>query len=160
MPRKRSRSRLYTRQYRNDAIARYWGDFRDYADVGGRREPLTPPAEKLATAGADVAGQLATARLQELERRRRNRSLLGVTREATLAQFASHHLVEKKHAGRVTDGWLAYTEMRLRRAVEFFGSDRPLTAIAAADVTEFIGYLQQLSNGRRGTLSGGTVRHH
>ena len=34
---------------------RWWGDFRDYTDVGGRLEPLVPKGQKLATTDPDEA---------------------------------------------------------------------------------------------------------
>jgi hypothetical protein len=46
---------------------RYWGDFRSFADVGGDREPLISPGEKLATNDAGTARELYDARRQELK---------------------------------------------------------------------------------------------
>ncbi len=67
-PRKR-RSRVYWR------AGRAWFDGRDYADAGGRQEPLIAAGEKLATRDPDVAQSLATARLLDLEQIRRARQL-------------------------------------------------------------------------------------
>ena len=54
-PRKR-KSRVYWRE--QGGARRAWFDGRDYAEVGGTREPLVPPGERLATTDPDVATQL------------------------------------------------------------------------------------------------------
>ena len=45
----------------------YWGDFRSYADVGGKREPLRAPGEKFATKDPGRARELYDARREELK---------------------------------------------------------------------------------------------
>jgi hypothetical protein len=49
---KKPKSRLYQR------AGRYWADFRDFADQGGKREPLKPKGERLATTDRDIAAAL------------------------------------------------------------------------------------------------------
>ena len=154
MPRKRA-SRIYTRT--RAGAARYYGDFRS---LGGGREALVPLGETQATTDPDVAQHLAAERVRELEQQRRTKTLLGIERDASLAPFASHHLVEKKRSGNVTDKWVGKSEMQLQRAVDYFGADRSLSAIGTADVQRWIGHLQSQPNGHGGTLSGGTIRHH
>jgi integrase len=61
-----------------------------------------------------------------------------------LSAFAAPHLSAKKQAGKVTDGWLAATEGFLRRAVAFFGADRPLDGIRPSDVREYATHLATL----------------
>jgi hypothetical protein len=61
-----------------------------------------------------------------------------------LAAFAAEHLIAKKRAGKVTDGWLAATEGFLRRAAAFFGPDRPLDGIRPSDVREYMTHLATL----------------
>ena len=63
-PRKR-RSRVTWRQ--QGGSRRAWADFRDFADVGGKREPLVPAGERFATSDPDIALRLALRRLEELE---------------------------------------------------------------------------------------------
>jgi integrase len=139
---------------------RFYADFRDFADVGGGQEALRPPGQARATTDPDVAAALATRRLEQLVAARRQRDLLQLPPDTALAAFAARHLVEKKRAGLVTDGWLGETERRLRAAVAFFGAGRPLAAIGVDDVHAWIAALRATSNGRRGRLSGGTIRHH
>jgi hypothetical protein len=129
-PRKR-KSRIYWRG------GRAWGDFRDYADAGGRREPLIADGERLATTDADMAEALAVARLGELRQARQRRHETGRSQVHTLPTVAREHLIAKKKVGKVTDGWIAATEGFLRRAVEFFGTDRTLDNIRPSDVRDF-----------------------
>ena len=116
-PRKR-KSRIYWR--RRGGARRAYGDFRDYADVGGRREPLIPVGERFATTDPDVATKLAAERLAELEAGRRRRALTGRAEIATLAEQAAAYLVARKRAGSVTVAWLAACEGFLERATKFF----------------------------------------
>jgi integrase len=119
------------------------------------------PGEKLATTDPDVAHSLAAARVKDLDSRRRMRALHGIAKQATLAAFARDHLIAKKRSGRVTDQWLETAEMHLRRAVEFFGPDRALGALAVEDVGRWAAHLSSTGRGYHGsTMSGGTVRHH
>ncbi len=116
--------------------------------------------ERLATKDPDVAQALATARLRELEQIRRDHGLHGRHARARLAAFASHHLVQKKQGGKVTDGWLELAETFLPRAVDFLGTDREMESIRVSDVRAWSAHLAQvMSHGVR-TLSAGTVRHH
>jgi hypothetical protein len=61
MPKKRS-SRIYMRTRGGET--RYYADFRDYSDVGGRREALIAPGEKSATTDEDVAAELVCDRVR------------------------------------------------------------------------------------------------
>lgn len=153
MPRKRT-SRLYRRG------ARWYADFRDYADVGGRQEALIPPAEKRATTDSTVAEIILARRLEEFEEQRRNRTVLGITRHATLSSYAAEHLIAKARSGKYATETIAAHERYLRRACEYFGTDRPLTAMTVKDVRQWLVHLQKLPNGRQGTLTGWSARHH
>ena len=135
---RRRKSRLYWRG------GRAWGDFRDFADVGGGREPLVPKGQKLATFDPDTAQALAVVRLTELKRIRRRREEGGAHDAPQLAAFARDHLIAKKKAGKVTVGWLAATEGFLRRALEFFGSERHLDTIRPGDVRQYAEWLATL----------------
>ena len=128
---KKRRSRVYWNH------GRLWGDFRDFAAVGGRREPLISPGEKLATEDPDVASRLADLRLAELKDLRQRQRDSGRVPSPTLAAFSRDHLIAKKRAGKVTDGWLVAIEGFLRRAVEHFGADRSLDEIRPSDVRGF-----------------------
>jgi integrase len=142
---------------------RAYGDFRDYADVGGKREALLVPRDRLATSDANLAEVLAAKRLAELNRLRAQRQAGAVhdlPKRTTLPAFAREHLIAKAKAGKTTEGWVAETEHCLARAIEHFGSERDLSTITAADVRRWTELLQSVPNGRGATLSGGTVRHH
>lgn len=149
---KRTRTRLYWREQGGERRA--YADFRDYAGVGGRREPLIPKGERRATTDPDVADFLVGRRLEELEALRRGKAFGGPERAARLQAFASLHLVAKARAGRVTTDWLGSSELHLRRAVEVLGAERDLRTIGVADVRRWIEAL------RKDGLSGGTIHHH
>ncbi len=135
-------------------VQRAYADLRGYRDVGGRQEPLVAPGEKRATSDPATAQVLLARRLEQLEGLRRGRALHGLAGQATLADFASTHLVAKATSGTVTAAWLVMSENHLHRAVEHFGAARDLASITTADVRRWGEAL--LAAG----LSGGTVRHH
>jgi len=152
---KEPKSRIYWRH------GKAYGDFRKYADVGGKREALKQEGMSVPTTDSDTALAVYLRRIRELETKRKDKGLFGVTvEERGLAEYAGHHLEEKARSGRVTEGHLAISEHYLRRAVKFFGGGRPLTGISTSNVQEFVGHLQTMENGRGGTLSGGSIRKH
>jgi integrase len=156
--RKRRRSRIYTRS--QGAAPRYWADFRDYADVGGKLEPLVAPGQRLATTDATEAALLLADRLKELDGIRRNGGMLRPRGEsATLQSFAATWLVRKAEAGRTTPAWLTAMQRHLEHATGFFGSARPLTQVTPADIRRWIAALRALPNSKGGRLSDGSVRH-
>jgi integrase len=166
MAKRKKNPRLYWRH--QGGTRRAYGDFRDFAEVGGRREPLAPPDERLATVDSDIAQVLIVERLKELEARRRGRVLHGITKRATLASFAGEHLIAKAKAGNTTDRWLGQSERYIRRAIDFFGVERDLSSITVSDVRRWVAHLQMQSSGRGKSEkapegrpnSGATVRHH
>src|SRR5262245_54019332 len=132
--RRKKRERVYWRN------GRAWFDGRDFADVGGRQEPLVVEGERLATKDPDVANLLAASRLKELDGLRRTRAMHG--RIGTpLAQYVADHLVKKAKAGKVTRDWLDMAHLFLERAVHFFGADRDLVSITVGDVDEWATHL-------------------
>lgn len=153
MPKKRD-SRIYWRA--TGKTRRAYGDFRD---LGGGRERLVAPGERAATTDPDVAAALAAARIRELEQQRRNRTLLGVERDTTLGSYVERHLVLKAEAARVTDQWIEQTQVRLDRAIAFFGGDRSLATLTTRDVQAWLASLRR-ERPRGRALSDGTLRHH
>lgn len=153
MPRKRT-SRIYWRK--RGGVARAYGDFRD---LGGGQEALIPKGEKRATTDPDVAAKLVSDRVAELEARRRNRTVLGIEREATLEAFASHHLVAKAKAGKVSRRWLQGTERLLGEALGYFGKDRLLTSLSVGEIREWSEHLSERPGRRGERVSPQTVRH-
>ncbi len=131
---------------------RAYGDFRDYADVGGEREALIPAGETLATTDEVIARKLLAERLVELERRRRDRTLLGIERIETLGDFAEHHLREKAMGGRLTPRYLVDQARYLDAAIRFFGGERALTSIGVRDVSAYASHLRTLPNHAGGTI--------
>lgn len=151
MGRKRKNGRVYWRG------KRAYGDFRD---LGGKREPLRAPGEKLATTDPDIAASLASNRVKELEGQARRRTLLGIEKETTLAAFAAYHLEKKAKARKVSDNHLEESERRLETAISFLGGDRDLAGVGVQDVQNYLEWLLEQPNGRGGTYSGGTCRHY
>jgi integrase len=156
----KKRTRIYWRD--RGAERRFYGDFRDFADVGGGREALVPKGATMATTDPLIAEKLASDRVAELVEQRRGKTILGIERQARLEEFAAHHLIAKAQAGRVTESWLAGTEQRLRVAVEYFGAERDIFTISVRDVELFAHWLGQQGGGKRGrkTLGPQTVRHY
>jgi integrase len=154
---KRRKSRVYWRA--RGGVRRAYGDFRDYADVGGHQESLVAPGERLATADPDVADAVAAARLRELDGLRRGRALHGRAQGTALAAYAAEHLQKKARAGKVTHDWVAMAELFLRRAVEFFGAERELESIRVIDVQAWVTHLSATPTARGRPPSQGTVRH-
>src|SRR5437870_3115341 len=142
----------------------YWrergGVRRAYADLrvyGGKREPLVAQGEELATADPIIAQQLFTDRLKQLDAAKRDRVLHGITRRVTLEVYAAEHLQAKIASGKVTAAWVAANEHFLERAVAHFGAERQLIELTTADVRQWMDVLRSQPNGRRGTMSGGTI---
>ncbi len=158
MGRPKSSQRIYWRE--RGGTKRAYADLRDYADVGGGREALAAESEKVATSDETTAHVLLARRLKELDGLRRGRALHGETRRVTLAEFASAHLVAKAESKKFTDHWLEVTEKCLDRAAEFFGAERDLASITVADVRRWANRLLATPNGRKGTMSASSVRHH
>jgi integrase len=154
------RQRIYWRE--RGGVRRAYGDFRDFADVGGRREPLAAPGEKLATTDPDLAAQLLGERLKKLEAKRAGKEpLTDVRALVRLGAYAEEHLVQKARTGKFAERWLSCAELYLKRACDQFGGSRPLTHITVQDVQQWIHVLQGLPTKRvGGRLTGGSVRHH
>src|SRR5437660_2524986 len=158
MGRQSKKSRIYWRE--RGGTRRAYADVRDYADVGGGRDALVAADEKLATADETTAQVLLARRLEQLDAARRGRTLHGETRHATLADFASAHLVAKAESQKFTEHWLEVSERCLDRAVEFFGAERDPASITVADVRRWTNHLLATANGRKKTMSASSVRHH
>jgi integrase len=152
----RRTSRIYDRG--SAGTPRFWADFRDYAEVGGGREPLVAPGTTVATSDPDVAAALVARRLEELERRRRNGALLGLVHETTLGDYLPYHLDQL--AATVTPEWADQARRHLEHARDFFGADRAPETIRVAEVQRWLAELARTPNGRGGTLANGTRRQY
>jgi len=164
---KKQPQRIYTRH--QGGIARFWGDFRNYAAEGGKREPLVPEGQSRATDDAAVAAKLYGDRLAALEHKRRVLQMEG--KEAfeameadderpSLAEYAEQHLRQKARDGEVTVRWLTQAQRHLTAAIAFFGAEADLTSISPQDCTRWTNYLRTVANGRSGKLSEGSVRKY
>lgn len=151
---KKLKQRIYWRS--QGGQQRAYGDFRD---LGGKREALLAPGETRATTDPDVAAKLVGARLEELLGKKRDKAF-GVRPATPLKAYAAHHLEEKAKSGNYSELWLVNTEHMLTVAVEHFGADRDIGSISVEDVQQWATVLSARSNGRGGTLSRGTIRHH
>lgn len=180
MPRRR-RSRVYSRN--QGGAVRYYGDFRDFSDVGGGREALIPSGAEQATTDERLAQLLAARRLTDLEGRRR-RSVQGDPQADTyLAEYIDHHLSLKRRAGRVTDQWVEAAEVHLYSvysAVAYFCNrgrplqkdpktgkvvlsglkDRELGSLGVPDIQDYVIWLASRENGRGGTFSQSNQRKY
>lgn len=158
---------------------RAWADFRDYSDVGGKREPLKAPGSKMATKDPDQAAVLMAERLKELERLRRDPLAAEPPKEEKpaalgLAEYAARHLLIHARDEKASESWLVAIEGRLRDAIEYFGTDRPLDSITPTDVEDWKGVLAERpthrfdpddpeedpKKRRRLTFSPATIRHY
>lgn len=155
----RRTDRIYWRQ-RGRGARRAYADFRDFADVGGGREPLRAAGETRATPDLDEAAELLAARLKDLKARRKERRLIGQPRHGTLGELSAIHLKLKAESGKFTFRYLSTAENHLERACAFFGSGRELSTIRPTDVRRWMRHLRQRPNGRGGTLNDKTVRSH
>ncbi len=72
---------------------RWYADFRDYGDVGGKREALLDPhnvhGRRLATTSHSIAARVMSDRLEELENLRLSRK---TPVDTNLRAYASRHL--------------------------------------------------------------------
>ncbi len=117
-------SRIYARQ-RGDGPPRYYGDFRDHAEVGGGQEPLAPSGCSYATTDEAEAGRLAQARLEELQGKRAARPV-GPAEKRVLKAIISDHLNRKAKLGEGGEGWLGNVQVHLEAFEDFFGEERDL----------------------------------
>jgi integrase len=161
---KRKRT-IYARE--RGGVKRWYGDFRQYADVGGRCEALTAPGEKLATADDVVAGHLYAERVRAYEEARRGKALglPSAAPRALLCAMAAEDLAIKRESRKYADTHLDAVEARLRIALAFLcasheGGDRPLVSVTVDDVRALIAHLRRQPNGRGGVMSDANVRHY
>lgn len=97
-------SRIYGRR-RGEGAPRYYGDFRDYSDVGGGQEPLVPEGKSYATTCPDEAAELSEERLEELKNKRKKRPT-GPASKRALKVLIPDHLVRKAKLDEGGEQWL------------------------------------------------------
>lgn len=118
---------------------RWWGDFRVYADVGGRQEPLCAPGVRLATTDYQQAVLLYARRIERYEALRHNKVATGIAQVATLASFAEHHLTALQTEGRIRPSTVERYADALANVIERLGADVQLTEITPQRLTQYVG---------------------
>ena len=118
-----------------------YGDFRDYADVGGSQEALVPAGQTRPTADADTATRLVAARLIELETARERLAQPAPASTApgvpvTLRAYAERHLRLKAALGRYGVAWLSQAQRHLEAACDLLGPETNLRDITVTMVSE------------------------
>jgi len=151
-------SRVYSRR-RGMGQPRYYGDFRDFADVGGSQEPLSPEGCRYATTCPDQAEELAKARLKKLEEKRAERPV-GDAEKRTLGVIIPEHLERKAKNEEGGEQWLGNVQVHLETFEDFFTEGRDLADIELKELEDYRASLFKLSNGRGGTLSSQSVAHY
>jgi integrase len=148
-------------------VRRAYADFRDYADVGGKREALVAEGYPSATSDPDVALALLATRLRDLDARRRGLILHGDRPQSTLYALAALDLRSKVEAGRLSRSYAATREQQLTTVFAILGGTtdaecraRDPRSVTVADVRHLITALRQRDNGRGGRYSEPTVLHH
>lgn len=136
------------RKARNSCIykrgKRWWGDFRSYADVGGKLEMLKADGERLATTDRKVASILHANRVKHYEAMRRNRAMTGIAEHAELSDYAEYHLAKLRRAANAdpTARPRLSTIERYARAltnvIDWFGPHTLLTEITPERLGRYI----------------------
>ena len=153
MPKKRT-TRVFWRANNKAGERRAYGDFRDYADAGGRKEALIPPGARTPTTDPDVAAALAVRRVKEFEQARKDGVILGVKRRVCLGEYSMEHLAQKEKARKkVRPKTIQEARCRLKRAVKFLGFDRDLASIKPVEIERWAAKLSE-------TRAASTVNHH
>ena len=137
--------KLYTRRQGSEGAVRYYADLRD---IGLGQHALKPSGDSGATTDPVEAQILMGRLIERLTTQPRAHAPAG----GSLAAVATRFL--KVNPGGVTEKWLEDVERRLRRAVEWFGAERPINSIEPRHVREWTEALQGKG------YANGTVRHH
>lgn len=123
--------KLYSRN--QGGKRRYYADLRD---IGGGQVALKVPGTSRATTDKFEAAQLMAEKIREM-------GAVTVRPGVRMVEFVEEFLAA--NPGDVTERWLSETRTRLRRAVEFFGTDRDLSSIRPRQVREWLDRFLHLS---------------
>lgn len=134
MPRKRE-GRLYKKR------RRWYADFRDFKDVGGRQEALIRKSERYGTTSRKVATRLAKARLAELRRLRKAGHGGRDEDLRMLGPFVDYHLEREARRKGADAAHLAQVAQRLEVAVEYFGEGTLMRSIGTLELQRYVEYL-------------------
>ena len=150
---------------RNDSADMYWrngrgwyGDFRNFRDVGGGQEALKPSGARYATKEKRAAASLFSERLQYLKDRRAGLipDPKRPKRVPTLSEYIPRHCELKR--GSVLPDTLDREQRRLQKEVEFFGDVR-LDEIDTQRVNDYALWLEK-QKGRYENKSAAQTRLH
>lgn len=176
MPRKR---RSYIVPRNQGGVVRYYGDFRQWADVGGKVEALKPKGSPSATTDEKLAQILVAERIQSLEDRRRRKQVGAPEADTYLVPYCLYHLKRKRASGKVSAAWLDAAAGHLEAAITYFCNggeplprderdevildgvrDREINSITTIDVQDYAAWLAERDNGRAGKLSPSSQRKY
>ena len=121
---------------------RYYADLRD---LGGGQVALRPPGSSRATTDEIEAHKLFASKIEEVQGR------VTSSASARLKPFMDRFI--SQNPGEVTEQWLHDTELRLLKAVEYFGADRGLVSIEPKHIRDWL-------NKKLSHLANGTQRHY
>jgi integrase len=138
-------ARKKKRLYRKDG--RWYCDFRDFHDVGGRQEALMPAGERFATKDRRTARRLAKARLKELRRARNRPPTEPGVDLSLLGDFVDHHLEREALETKKPKSSLAQLAQQLAFAIEVMGSDTRLSDIRTPEIQSFLDVLAKRKAG-------------
>jgi integrase len=124
------------RLYRKDG--RWYVDFRDFADVGGRLEGVRPPGDRFATKDRATARRLAKARHKELKAARRRPPTESDVDLTRLGDFVDHHLVREAKETERSEQSLAILSQQLGAAIEHFGVNSRMRHIRSTHIRGFM----------------------
>lgn len=161
MPKLRDPNDVEARMYNRGTtlLPRWYADFRDFKDCGGKLQAMIPNGAVGATGDYRVAHELAQQRLGELNAVRSVRPS-AVDGIRTLYAFTVHHLERQASHGKAETQRLASAQLHLTRAVTFFGPNTDLSTIDVAACTRYRDHLRAMPNGRGDVLATQTVQHH
>ena len=121
---------------------RYYADLRD---IGGGQVALKPPGLSRATTDEIEAHKLLARKIEEIQGK------VAASGSARLKPFIDGFI--RQNPGEVTEQWLHDTELRLLKAVAYFGADRDLVSIEPEHIRDWLS--KKLSH-----LANGTQRHY
>ena len=145
--------------------------------LGGGQRALVPEGASSATTDKRTAMRLAQAIAGKLEADRTSAEQLGYNPRLALRTFGERFIAKREAEGDASPGWIRISREYLANALHFFedvqpaeaqtreerrrmGKPRNMASITAPDVTALQEWLAQQPNGRGGTYSPQTVRHH
>jgi len=155
---KRAKAKMY---WRNQGSGhRAYGDFREYARWGGKREPLVWPGEIKATTDEVRAHELFARRLQELRDACDAGMAVAKVASRPPLHLAVANYLSAKEDEPVTAGWVSAHAGFLGKAVIFFGAETKLGAVTVEGIMEFMEWLRRQRTPQGNSYSEQSIRHH